>query len=72
MRTSDSTHDTVCEVIAQVMAESGRQASAIEDSHALRQELQLDSLDLAVIVVRLEEKLHVDPFRHQRLKFSFA
>ena len=66
MTTRHETHSTVCEVIAEVIADGGRPPNTIEDSQTLRQDLALDSLDLAVIVVRLEQKLDADPFRRRR------
>lgn len=66
MTTPDSIHDIVCQVIAEVIVDGGRQVDSIDGKHNLREDLQLDSLDLAVIVVRLAEKLGVDPFRQRR------
>jgi len=56
----------VCETIRQVLQDSGREAGDISADDTLREGLQLDSLDLAVVVVRLEQCLGVDPFRQHR------
>ena len=52
-------------MISAVLAEKGR-ATKIEDGDTLMGKLQLDSLDLAVLVVRLEQQLGYDPFRTGR------
>ncbi len=53
----------VSEVINQVLAESGRPQKDFSDDDVLTGSVGLDSLDLAVMVVSLEQKLGVDPFR---------
>ncbi len=58
----------VHETIAQILTDNGREATAIRDNDLLREELGFDSLDLAVLVVRLAQRLGVDPFRTKRLK----
>mgnify|MGYP002626100530 CR=1 FL=1 len=49
--------------IAEVARDAGREINQIEEADLLRETLGLDSLDLAVVVVRLEQKLGIDPFR---------
>ena len=49
--------------IAEVARDAGREINQIEEGDLLRETLGLDSLDLAVVVVRLEQKLGIDPFR---------
>ena len=56
----------VLETIGQVLADGGRNSQPIEAGVELRSTLGLDSLDLAVTVVRLEQRLGVDPFRTAR------
>lgn len=54
---------TAALVIHRVLTESGRDVRPISDDDALTGGLELDSLDLAVTVVGLEQELGVDPFR---------
>lgn len=56
------------ETIAQILSDNGREARTVRDADLLRETLGFDSLDLAVLVVRLEQRLGVDPFRTKRLK----
>jgi acyl carrier protein len=51
--------------VAQVLADSGRPEVEVCDESALREQLGLDSLDLALVVVRLEQTLGIDPFRRR-------
>ncbi len=54
---------TVSEVIDEVLNESGRERSCeISSRTRLRFDLDLDSLDLAVLTVKLEAKSGVDVF----------
>ena len=66
MTLRESTTDTICQAIAEVMREAGRIAPVIHREAAIREDLALDSLDLAVVVIRLQQQLGVDPFRQQR------
>jgi serine acetyltransferase len=50
-------------VIHRIFTESGRPIQPISDEDTLAGSLRLDSLDLAVTVVGLEQELGVDPFR---------
>jgi acyl-[acyl carrier protein]--UDP-N-acetylglucosamine O-acyltransferase len=50
-------------VIHRILEESGREVRPLLDEDHLAESLQLDSLDLAVTVVGLEQELGVDPFR---------
>jgi UDP-3-O-[3-hydroxymyristoyl] glucosamine N-acyltransferase len=50
-------------VLQRVLADSGREVRPIRDQDTLSEALELDSLDLAVTVVGLEQELGVDPFR---------
>jgi acyl carrier protein len=49
--------------IHQVLLNSGRAAQPLQDEDSLFEKIGLDSLDLAQIVVALEQELKVDPFR---------
>ncbi|MCA9198983.1 MAG: acyl carrier protein [Planctomycetales bacterium] len=53
----------VAEVINKVLVDSGRPAIELEDEDILTETVGLDSLDLAVLVVGLEQSLGIDPFR---------
>ena len=57
--------NSICESIVDVARDAGRDISEINDNDLLREKLGLDSLDLAVVVVRLEQRLGIDPFRIQ-------
>lgn len=52
--------------IHRILQESGRPTQPLSDDDALMAGIGLDSLDLAVLVVSLEEELGVDPFRDGR------
>lgn len=54
---------TLCSVINKVRTDSGRETIDIQDAFSLTGELELDSLDLAQLVVAIEKELGVDPFR---------
>jgi|GEM_PF-460215 len=56
--------DTISEVINRVLADAGRPRREISGQDTLTGSLGLDSLDLAVVVVGLEQQLGVDPFRN--------
>lgn len=59
----DTVQTAVHAVINRVLTESGRPARDIGDTDTFTGTLGLDSLDLAVMVVGLEQTLGVDPFR---------
>ena len=50
-------------VIERIWIDTGRPSRKIEPSDTFTGTLGLDSLDLAVLVVGLEQELRVDPFR---------
>lgn len=54
----------ICSVFEQVAREQGRALAPLSDDLKLLQS-GLDSLSLAIIVVRLEDSLSVDPFGAQ-------
>ena len=60
---ADQLRDTVATVINRVLNDSGRPAREIRPEDTLTGTLGLDSLDLAVMVVGLEQALGIDPFR---------
>jgi acyl carrier protein len=58
-----SVGEVVAQVINRVLTDSGRPARQLQAADTLTANLGLDSLDLAVMVVGLEQALGVDPFR---------
>jgi acyl carrier protein len=61
MNAKSSPRNTIEHAIHQVLLNSGRSAQPLQDS--LFEKIGLDSLDLAQVVVALEQELKVDPFR---------
>lgn len=55
--------DAIEKAIHQVLLNSGRSVKPLQDEDSLFEKIGLDSLDLAQIVVALEQELKVDPFR---------
>ncbi len=54
----------VAHTVSVTLRQAGRQVpDPLGDETLLNEELHLDSLDLAVVVVELERQLGVDPFR---------
>lgn len=53
----------VADAINKVLTDSGRPAREFTDNDTLTGTIGLDSLDLAVMVVTLEQAIGVDPFR---------
>lgn len=55
------------QTIAQILRDNGggREMADIDDEDDLRRTLGFDSLDLAVLVIRLEQQLGIDPFRQR-------
>ena len=49
--------------VNKILSDSGRPSCQPADQDNLTRDLGLDSLDLAVLIVTLEEHLGVDPFR---------
>jgi acyl carrier protein len=63
------TRRAIEEEIAVVLKEGGRAVPTISDGSALMQGgLGLDSMDFAVLVVRLEQRLGCDPFNSAALE----
>jgi len=63
LSTADRVRESVAEVINGRLADSDRPQRTFSDDDALRDDLGLDSLDLAATIVGLEQALGVDPFR---------
>jgi acyl carrier protein len=61
--TCQSVADVTSRVINRILTDSGRPARSLREDDTLVGALGLDSLDLAVLVVGLEQDLGVDPFR---------
>jgi acyl carrier protein len=62
----NSIRQTILETMAQAQADRGRTLALPNDGDTLTGTLGFDSLDLAVVVVRLEQQLGCDPFRDGR------
>lgn len=60
---NDAVHVAVVRVIERILSDSGRPAREVQATDTFTGSLELDSLDLAVLVVGLEQELGVDPFR---------
>lgn len=58
-----SLQKTIERVIHEVLAGSGRPLKPLSSGDLLAADIGLDSLDLAQVVVILEQQLKVDPFR---------
>jgi acyl carrier protein len=56
----------ISETIQEILSDKGRSRDVIGDEERLIETLGLDSLDLAVLVVKLEKQLGCDPFRDGR------
>lgn len=63
MADTSGLRQSIVNAINKVRTDSGRPAVECSDDAALTDDLGLDSLDLAVLVVSLEKELGVDPFR---------
>jgi acyl carrier protein len=63
MNAKSHPRDAIETAIHQVLLNSGRAAQPLQDEDILFEKIGLDSLDLAQIVVALEQELKVDPFR---------
>ena len=63
MSASDPISQAVIETISQVLRNSARPVPQMDESTSFSDSIRLDSLDFAVIVVQLEQKLGADPFR---------
>ena len=50
-------------VVHRVLLDSGRATNPLSDGDELAQTIGLSSLDIAVVVVALEQQLGIDPFR---------
>lgn len=60
---SNKTRLVVENVIRNVLRDAGREVPPLTDDALLSDQLRLDSLDFAVVVVGLEREIGVDPFR---------
>ena len=61
--TDEAVGEVVAGVIRRVLTDSGRPAPPLQPEDTLTGTIGLDSLDLAVLVVGLEQALGVDQFR---------
>jgi acyl carrier protein len=65
MESAEQIRAAVQHAVQRVLESSGRDRHSFEDDELLSVEVGLDSLDLAQVVVLLEQELGVDPFRKQ-------
>lgn len=63
-------NDLVIETIREVMIENQRTLSELKPQTHILAETSLDSLDLAIVVVKLEEKTGKDPFKQGFIFFT--
>jgi len=66
MSTQSTTREAVENAIREVLADKGAPVPELKDDDRLMETLGLDSLDLAVLVTKLEQELGRDPFRSGR------
>lgn len=60
----------IIETIQEVMIENERPQSSLKPETCILAETSLDSLDLAIVIVKLEEKTGKDPFKQGFIPFS--
>lgn len=63
MTSKENMTKTVMQVIQETLAEKGVLVPFLTLESSIGQELGLDSLDWAAVVVRLEEETGIDPFQ---------
>jgi acyl carrier protein len=63
MHESKPLQESIRQAICEVLSQSGRSPTSLNPSDELVGKIGLDSLDLAQVVVLLEQALGVDPFR---------
>ena len=63
---ASSVRDTVADVINTILRDTGREARTFANQDVLMGNIGLDSLDLAVMTVSLEQRTGLDPFRSGR------
>jgi acyl carrier protein len=63
MAEQQNVRETIADTINRVLTDTGRPRRQFDDQDTLTGTIGLDSLDLAVMVVALEQSLGVDPFR---------
>jgi acyl carrier protein len=67
---SPPTIDLVCEMILETMAENGIDAIPLSPDTRILQDTPLDSMGLAVVVLKLEERTGLDPFNEGFVMFQ--
>lgn len=65
----ETTLQAIIDTISQVLSENGQQVGTLAPSSRVLQDTGLDSLGLAEVVVRLEDKLQKDPFKNGFVNF---
>lgn len=59
----------VIETINEVLVESGYSETELNENTKILQETDLDSMGLAIVVVKMEEKIGKDPFAQGFIEF---
>ena len=67
---TNGTIDQVIEIINEVLIESGYQTAALNEGTRILQDTDLDSMGLAIVVVKLEELYGKDPFAEGFIEFQ--
>ncbi len=67
---SSSMNDLVIDTIREVMAENQRSVTDLKPETQILAGTSLDSLDLAIVVVKMEIKTGKDPFKQGFIFFS--
>jgi len=62
--------ESICEVLNEVLGENGYPAFAFQDSTNIFRETPVDSLALALVIVKLEERTGKDPFKGGFISFT--
>lgn len=65
-----SMNELVITTIQEVMAENQRLETALTPQTNILADTSLDSLDLAIVIVKLEQKTGKDPFKEGYIYFS--
>lgn len=67
---SSKTQDLVIQSITEILSERKHSQILLKPETRILSETPLDSLDLAIVVVKLEEKTGKDPFKEGFIPFS--
>jgi acyl carrier protein len=62
----------IVEIVTRMLSDKGQQAAKIDANTALLSDVDIDSLDLAMLVRELEEVIGFDPFSDGFIEFRTA